>query len=175
MFKEFDMLKLFFEEPNREFSVREVARLVKVSPATASKQLNELVEKDILKERKERIFNLFKANLESYNYKDLKVYYSIRRLRESGLIDAINKRFLKPTIVLFGSISNGLDTETSDIDIAIISEFHDLEFPEIKEFEKRLNRRIQIFSFHDKMDIKNEHLTNNILNGIVLQGSIKWI
>ena len=35
MFKELNILKVFFESPNKEFNVREIARIVKIAPAQA--------------------------------------------------------------------------------------------------------------------------------------------
>jgi len=168
-----DILKIFFEEPSREFNVREVARILKVSPATASKNLKELAKRNFLKERKERIFILYKANLESDEYRDLKLYYNVRKLRESGLIDTLNRFYLKPTIVLFGSTVRGLDTETSDFDLLIISE--KTESFNAKKFEEKVNRKLQLLVVKNVKELKNEHLINNVLNGIVIQGKIKWI
>lgn len=174
MFKELNILKLFFEEPTKEFNVREVARLVKVSPATASKELKKLVKIMLLKERKEKIFNWYKSNLESEDYRDLKIYYTIRKIKESGLIGSLNTFYLRPALMLFGSCAYGIDIETSDIDLLIVSE-KIKEFPDIKIYEKKLHRRIQLFPVKDIKDVRNEHLINNILNGIILQGKIKWI
>ena len=168
------MLRLFFEEPSREFNVREVARLLKISPATASKKLKSLVKEGVLKERKERILNLYKANLEDELYRDLKIFYNMRKLKESGLVDALNKFYLKPTIVMFGSCAYGIDTETSDFDLLIISE-KTKEFPEVKKFEKNLNRKLQLFVVKKIKDLRSKHLINNILNSITIQGKIKWI
>ena len=55
MFKELNTLELFFESPIREFNVREMARLLKISPATASSELKKMAAKGILVKRKERI------------------------------------------------------------------------------------------------------------------------
>ena len=174
MFKELNTLKLFFEEPNREFNVREVARLLNNTPATASKQLKEFAKRDILTYRKERILDLYKSNLESDGYRDLKLYYMLKILKESGFVDALNRFYLKPTIVLFGSASFGLDTDASDIDLLIVTE-NKKEMPNIKKYEKLLKRKIQLFVHKNVLEIENKHLVNNIVNGITLQGTIKWI
>lgn len=174
MLKELKLLKIFFEEPNREVSVREYAKLQKISPATASKLLKNFTKNGILKEKKQRIFNFYAANLDDERYRDLKVYYNIRKIKESGIIEAINKFYMKPLILLFGSFAFGTDTETSDVDLLIISE-KTKEFQDLKIFEKRIGRRIQIFVFKDIKDIKNRNLVNSMLNGIVIQGEIKWI
>ena len=173
MFKELNILKVFFEKPTQEFNIREAARLLKIAPATASKELKKLAKKRILTEKKERNLILYKSNIEDEHYQDLKIYYTIRKIKESGLIQKINKQYLKPTIILFGSTTQGLDTETSDIDILILTEKkEDLENKE--EYEKKLNRKIQPFIHRTIKDIKNNHLINNILNGITLQGEITW-
>ena len=173
MFKELNILKPFFEEPNREFNVREAARILKITPATASKKLKEFSKQSILKHRKERILELYKANLESYAYRDLKTYYTIRKLRNSNLIESLNEFYLKPAIILYGSSSKGMDTETSDIDLIIISE-NTKEFPKKKEYEKKLGKDIHIFAVKKLSELENKHLINNVLNGIVLEGELAW-
>jgi len=167
-------MEAFFQSPAREFGVREVARLLGVAPATASKELKALAKKGLLKERKERIYNLYKANLESDFYRDLKVFYSIRKIRDSGLLESLDRFYLRPAVILFGSAAHGLDTETSDLDIVVISE-KVKGFPDLQAFERKLKRKIQIFAVRRLKDLKNEHLINNVLNGIVLQGEIEWI
>ncbi len=174
MFKKLNILKPFFEEPNREFNIREVARILDISPATASKELHTLSNDGILKEKKERTLKLYKANLESGLYKDIKTFYNIRKLKDSGLLASLNKFYLMPAVVLFGSCAYGTDTETSDFDLLVVSEKTE-EFPRIKLFERRLNRKIHIFAVKDIRHIKNRHLINNILNGITIQGRIRWI
>jgi len=172
--KELNILKIFFESPTREFNVREASRILKIAPATASKELEKFAKKEILKKRDERMLKLYKANLDGELYKDLKIFYNIRKIKDSGLIEELNKFYLKPAVLLFGSVSQGLDIEDSDIDLVIISE-KTIEFPKIKEFEKKLNRKIQIFALNKIKDLKNEHLINNALNGITIRGEIKWI
>lgn len=174
MFKELDILKLFIEEPSREFNLREVARILKIAPGTAGKKLKRFFKLGILKWKKERNFDLYKANMEEDIYKDLKIFYNIRKLRESGFIESLNKFYLKPTIVLFGSAAFGIDNETSDFDILVISE-KTKEFNELNKFENKIKRKIQLFAVKNISDLKNKHLINNVINGIVIQGEINWI
>ena len=174
MLKEINLLKIFFESPSREFNVREVARLLKIAPATASRRLKNLSRDKILKQRDERMLKLYKANMDNDGYRNLKVFYNIDKIKKSGLIEELNKFYLKPSIILFGSLSNGFDTEDSDIDIVIISE-REKDFKDRGVFEKKLNRKLQLFVIKKINDLKNQHLINNVLNGTVLQGEVKWI
>lgn len=174
MFNKLNNLKIFFEDPIKEFNVREVARILEISPATASKKLKEFAKQNILMERKQKIFHLYKTNLESDCYRDLKIYYNLRKIKDSGLTNALDKFYLKPTIVLFGSAAFGLDTKTSDFDILVISE-KTKEFSDLKRFEKKMNRKLHLFIVKNIKELKNKHLINNIINGITLQGNVKWI
>src|SRR3989338_4406788 len=167
MFQELNSLKPFFESPLKDLGVREYARATKISPATASRILKEF-------EKKERTFILYKANLENDLYKDLKIFYNLRKIKDSGLLESLNQFYLKPTIILFGSASKGEDIEGSDFDLVIISE-KTKEFPEEKIFEKKLNRELQLLKIKNLKDLRNEHLINNVLNGITIQGQVQWI
>jgi len=173
LIEELKILKVFFENPTDEFNVREVSRIVKISPATASKKLKLFAKREILKDRKERGFNLYKANLEKENYRDLKIYYNINKLRNSGLIEALNIFYLKPTIILFGSASSGFDTKESDFDLLVITE-KTKDFLDKENYEKKIGRKLQIFVVQKINDLKNENLINSILNGITIQGDAKW-
>ena len=174
MFKELNILKLFLESPSKEFNVRESARILKVSPATVSKELKKLAKDGILRERKDRLFNFYKSNLDSDLFIDIKIFYTLRKIRKSGLIESLNRFYGKPTLILFGSAAHGLDTEMSDYDFVVISE-KSKEFNEKDKYEKALKKRIHIFVVKEFKELKNEHLINNVLNGNVMQGEIRWI
>ena len=76
-----------------------------------------------------------------------------------------------PIIIVFGSFSKGEDIENSDIDIYV--ETPSKKEISLKKFEKKLNRKIQVFRNKSIKKIKNEDLANNILNGIVLNGNLE--
>ncbi len=173
MFQEINNLKPFLESPLRDLGVREYARATKISPATASRILKEYAKKGILKEKKERTFILYKANGENELYRDIKIFYNLRKIKDSGLLESLNQFYLKPTIIFFGSGAKGEDLEESDFDLVIISE-KTKEFPEEKIFEKKINRRLQLFKVKNLKELKNEHLINNVLSGITIQGQIQW-
>tara|TARA_Y100000310_G_C20699965_1_gene828829 strand:+ start:4585 stop:5109 length:525 start_codon:yes stop_codon:yes gene_type:complete len=173
MFEKIDILQPFFEDLTREYNVREFARLKKITPATASKKLKEFSKQGLLSYRKERNLDLYKGNVDNVSFRDLKVYYTIHTLRKSGFIIALDEFYLKPTIVLYGSAAAGFDTYDSDIDILIISEKKD-NFTDLLKFEKIFKKEIHLITVKKLNDLKNEHLVNNVINGIVLEGELRW-
>ena len=82
----------------------------------------------------------------------------------------MTKNLTNPTIILFGSTSKGEIKEDSDIDIAIIGIKKDID---IKNFEARIKRKIQILWFKSMEEVKNNELKNSIINGVTLSGRLR--
>lgn len=170
------IMKHFYNEPNRWYHVREIARLEKLNPTTASKYLDTSYKEQILNRKEERGHILFRANTESYAYKDSKIFYNIRMIRQSGLIEFLDKELHYPeVIVLFGSYAKGENNKNSDIDLFVIS--NKSKNPNLGEFEKKLNSKIQLFiktrSEFYRIQKENKNLVNSFLNGIILKGFLE--
>jgi len=91
-----------------------------------------------------------------------------RRLHLTGLVDHLNEKLSQPdAIVLFGSAANGEDIEESDIDILVVCKEKDVD---LKKFEKKFNRKINILFMDEDELKKNNKLANSIANGMVISG-----
>ncbi|MBS3174581.1 nucleotidyltransferase domain-containing protein [Candidatus Woesearchaeota archaeon] len=161
------------EEPEKEFHVREIARITEISPTTTSKILKGYVKKGLLNQRKAFSHLLFKANLESKKFKDMKLYYNIKKLRASGIIEYIINQFNEPeAIILFGSYYKAENIKKSDIDLLVISPIK--KELKLEKFEKELGHKIQLFIYSNKeierMKEKNKELLNNFINGMIIHG-----
>lgn len=168
-----DILEYFFEYPEREFHVREIAKLLKKSPTTISKYLNELKKEGILLSENKLNHHLFRANSTNHLFKDSKLFYNIETLRESGLLEYLDEQLNHPqAILLFGSFAKSENIQKSDIDLFIITSVK--KEINIKEFEKKLGHEIQLFLHSDqeieKMKKKKEPLLNSAINGVILEG-----
>ena len=100
-----------------------------------------------------------------------KKLFNIKNLYSCRLIDFLAEELSNPPIIVFGSYSKGEDLENSDIDLYV-------ETPSKKEinlnkFENLLKRKIQVFRYKNIREIKNIHLANNLINGIILNGFIE--
>jgi len=171
-----DLLKPFLEDPQREFHLREFARIHKISPTTAGKILENLRKDNYLLKKKERGHLLYRANTDSVEYKYLKAFYNVSKINDSGLVDFLVDEFNYPeAIVLFGSYAKSENTPKSDIDIFVLSEIK--KEPEVSRFEKALKCKIQLFSANrtkfNQMTKESKELLNNILNGKILYGYLE--
>jgi predicted nucleotidyltransferase len=161
-------LQPFFKDCYRRISVREYAKIIHVSPPTASTILSSFEKEGILLKEKDRNYLFFSANKESKLFIDLSKIYWGNIL--SPLILNLDSVLLNPAIILFGSLSKAEVNENSDVDLAILSKRKPIN---LEKFEVSLKRKVQIFWFDSTDNIKDENLKNNIINGYVLTGRIR--
>lgn len=168
MLKIINDLTPFFEDCYRRVNVREYAKLIHVTPPTASKMLAYYTNEGLLLKTTYKNYILFYANKSSRIFIDLSRIYWHQKLKE--LIEYLEKQLVSPAIVLFGSLSKAEVKKDSDIDLAIFANERKLN---IKDFEDKLKRNIQIYWFKSLIKIKNKELANNIANGYILIGRLK--
>ena len=163
------IFELFIEFPTKDFSVRGLARELKLSHATILNHINDLQKLSLIKKKEATLYPTYFANTESQKYKFYKKNWLIFKLTESGVIDYTQKEALSSSIILFGSGAKATFTEKSDIDLFVESNEAKLD---LTKYEKKLNRKINLL-FEQNINNLSKELRNNILNGIVLYGFIK--
>lgn len=172
MLKNLKDLEIFFEDTGRQVSIREFARIKKISPVTAGKILRQYKHEKILSEREDRGYIFFKANNSETLFLGLARVYWTNKLKY--ILDEIDQFYNFPTIFLFGSINKGDNNLNSDIDLFIITNKKE-EFVVSKQHVDKIRREIQIFTASNKEDIKNKNLLKNMLNGTKIRGEFEWI
>lgn len=168
MLKIINNLRPFFEDCYRRVSVREYAKIIKVSPPTASKTLSACHAENLLLKTSYRNYILFYANKQNQTFIDLSRVYWRTKLQE--LVSGIEKKAVNPTIVLFGSLSKAEAKPDSDVDLAVFAAKKEIG---VSELEERIKRKIQIFWFKSLEDVKSAELANSIINGYALKGRLK--
>lgn len=170
------VIALFAHFPDKEFSLSEVAQLTKVKKSNMGGILNILHKQEIIIITKLKSIWRIKANRDNLNFIKMKIVYNLNFVYQGGLVEFLISSYKNPkAIVLFGSFRKGEDNSDSDIDIAIldnsINEYKTFYLRELYEFEKEINRKIQIHLFNERLiDI---NLFNSIANGIVLSGFLE--
>lgn len=166
------VVEWFLKNPTKTAHIREIARLTGFSPAGVLKALKKLIKQDLVIETRTKAVTNFQANRESSKWVPLKKAYNFYNLYASGLVEALVNMYEEPeAIVLFGSYAHGMDTEKSDIDIAIVTSIE--KTADLSKFEKVLMRKINIIEL-DISKAKKEFL-NNLANGIGLHGYLTLI
>ena len=174
MERKLTILGSFFEYPNRKFSIRELSRILKINHTTVRQYLNKLVEEGFLSSKKEGLYSFYQLILDKKTL-NLKLYYNLEKIRESKIVEDLEKNYDLPVIVLFGGYASAMDDTTSDVDLCLISNIKK-EFS-TEKYEKKLNRKVSIHIFNNKSWEKtkklNPNLINNICNGIILSGELE--
>lgn len=162
------VLELFFENPSRQFHLRELARRLKLSLPTIIAATDALSREKLITKAKGPVLTLTAANRENPRFIRLKRVHNLRQLYESGLVDALSSFFTHPqAIILFGSYSRGEDIEKSDIDIAVFTAKS--VGMDTSPYGRALKRSISVHALsQNKM---SEEFRKNLLNGIVVEGS----
>jgi len=161
------IMKLFFESPNTEMHLREIARKTSLSPNTVMYLTDALIkEKLLLKERKKPIVN-FKANIDSPRFVNEKRLFNLKKVYDSGLMEYLINEYNHPeAIILFGSYSKGEDNEKGDMDLAVITKRK--EKLNLDPYEKKLRKTIHLLEV-DTGKVTQEFV-NSLANGIVMYG-----
>jgi len=153
-----------------KLSQREIAKILGVSPTAVSNSTKKLKDSNLIKIEKTKTINFISFNRDEQRVLDLKRVENLKNIYISGLSDYLEKELAGATVILFGSYSMGEDTNTSDIDIAVIERKD--KMIELEKYEKLLNRKINV-NFYGSWKKIHGNLKNNILNGILLHGGIE--
>ncbi len=161
----------FFTFPMDKLRVRQIERKLSLSLPSVIRYTKELESEGILQSFVLGEAKFYTSNRASKEFLRKKMMSNISILWDSGLIDYLIFEYSNPAIILFGSYGKGEDMENSDIDLYV-------ELPkkikiDIKDFEKKLQRPIQVFQHKSLSEIKNKELANSIINGIRLNGFIE--
>jgi predicted nucleotidyltransferase len=168
-----ELIEYFIKEPEKEFHVRELSKLLRKSPTTISKYLKIYEKNGVLKSEEKLNHLFFKVDSNNRTFKQLKLNYNLSILNKSYLIEYLENEFNHPeAIILFGSFAKAENTKKSDVDILIITP--NKKELNLKDFEKRMGNPIQLHLYSNKdielMKIKNKELLNNFINGILING-----
>jgi predicted nucleotidyltransferase len=155
-----------------QLNQRSIAKSLHVSPTSIAKALIPLEKSTLIKINKnsQMNLNLVEFNRDNHNAIDMKRVENLKMIYESGIVRFLTDNLPGSTIILFGSYSKGDDISTSDIDIAVIG-MKNKEL-DLTTFNKLLEKEV-IINFYPSFSKIQEHLRNNILNGIILSGSVE--
>lgn len=162
------VMSLFFEEPNRLYQVREIARITGIPKTTVARKLEALRKRKLIEKRKENVIG-YKANESESYYRLMKKLNFLERVYQAGLIECLEEKFHPRCIILFGSFAKGEYHKKSDIDIFVQAKEKGYK---LDRFEKKLKHTINLF-FEENLNRLSKELFNNVVNGIKLSGYIK--
>lgn len=109
--------------PEKEFTGRELARLLKLSHSSVQEVMRIFVERGVAVRRVVGRSNVYRANQESFLYLSLQDLFRKERSFTEEVVDRI-RRTMEPkslTCLVFGSASRGKATRDSDLDVLVVA------------------------------------------------------
>jgi len=170
------VLSLFTNDFSREYYIREVERLLKISPRTAQLILENLEDKGIIESKTKGKIKAYKINPSEFTKRYLVLveqYKAIAFLEKRLLIKEIIEKItphIKGIAIIFGSYVKGLEKENSDLDIFVAGDYNQ---DEIKKVSKNLGIEISVKCYPLKTFEKN--LTKDILLKEVLKNHVVFV
>lgn len=163
------VLAVFFDDPVKDFQLREISRKIKLHHKTVLRQMKKLLKMKLVKENRKTLYKSYNSNTENPWFARTKRTFNLLQLYDSGLIDFLQEKVQPGAITVFGSYAKGVDTKESDIDLFLEAPEENLE---VSLYEEKLGRKVHLF-FEKNFHSLNSGLKNNLLNGTILQGSLK--
>ncbi|MBU1853154.1 MAG: nucleotidyltransferase domain-containing protein [Candidatus Omnitrophica bacterium] len=160
------ILRYFATHSDATLYESEIAKRTKISVGSANQSLKGLFKKDMVSLEKRGNMNFYSLNLDNPLVRQFKITQTISEL--NGLINKLKS--LSKRVILFGSCAEGLDTENSDVDLAIVSQ----EEQEVRKLikQQKMTREIQALIFNSKdvmaLPDKDKPLYERIQKGIIL-------
>lgn len=172
----------FSENLSKEYYVREVQKLLNISPRTAQLILEDLENKGILGSKTRGKIKTYKLKNNEFSKRYLALteqYNAIVFLENRSLVSEIIEKispFIKGVGIIFGSYVKGLEKKSSDLDIFIIGSYNEEEVEKIsQEYGIELNIKSYPLKTFEK-EMQRDFLLKEILkNHIVFLGSEKFI
>ena len=175
-YTDWKILSYFLQHPSQSVYVKELAKLIDVSPSSVSLALNKFREFGLVLKKEMGQTHFYKLNNDFIGINGLKKFHFLVQLHEVDFINSLLKFDENIiTVVLYGSFAAGDYDDKSDIDILVITP-KKLRLNElIEKFEDKLARdlNIEIISINQwtKLKEKNDPFYNNVqMNHILLHG-----
>lgn len=168
-------LEFFIENPYDQIHLREFSRKMGISPNSSQRFLDFFLKNEFIVEERKANLRYFKANLDNFVFRHIKITFSLQKIKDSGMVDNFLDKFAN--VVVFGSIAKGTDDKKSDIDLVCIGNSKDINF---QSYESKLGRTINshIFTFLEwkKQKDKNKAFYQDVItDGINIIGQIPII
>ncbi|TET90706.1 MAG: nucleotidyltransferase domain-containing protein [Methanomassiliicoccales archaeon] len=139
----------FLKNPTTQFYIKELSRILEISPRSALESMKMFGSEDILRKEEIGQIHLYKLNNELPLVKSLKRMYILFLLHDNGFVDkatAVDEHVI--SLVLYGSYSSGDYDERSDLDLLIITQMDKSAFDDLaREMEDSLSVPLSIEAF----------------------------
>jgi predicted nucleotidyltransferase len=144
------ILEAFLLNPETEYHIRELSRIVKITPIYVQKELKNLQSLGLLGSRKKGNMVLYKLQVKSPIVEDLKRIFLKTESVGHEILKGLDSKKIKFALI-FGSFAKGTEISTSDIDLLVIGSINEDDIlHSISKTERRIGREINFILWTEK-------------------------
>jgi len=168
-----EILKLFFENPDKDFYLTEIAKVLGKDPAYYQRILDSFSNEGLLSDERRGNMRFFKLNKNYPLYEEIKRIYSKTLGLEKKINELIGKLPEIECAFLFGSIASGQENMDSDIDLMLIGKVdQDFLTNEVAKIESEVGREVNYHIYNrkeviDKLAAKDSFFVNVFSSQII--------
>jgi len=170
------ILEVFFNHPEKSYYLHELGRMINKKPGVFQKDINKLVENDILQSEYQANNRFFKLNKSHPLYSEFKSIF----FKTVG-IEGTLRKFLKKIkdvrhAFIYGSFAKGREHKDSDIDLMIIgSAKQDDVLDMVNKLEDKFRREINYTLISEKEYQEKIKKKDSFLDSILKKKRIELI
>ena len=139
------ILRLLFRFPEREFTEREIARMIEMSPNTVNLALNDLRKTNVFIYKRIGRTHSYRCDADSVLFPIFKELFEQEQQIRDELLGLIKKKLKGTgTCILFGSFARCEEEFDSDLDLLIVTENKEEAEEKIKSLAEELLRKYSI-------------------------------
>jgi len=170
------ILSVFFNNPERSFYLRELARIVGKKPGVFQRDINNLVTEDILKSHFQGNQRFFELNKKYPLYKEMKSIF----FKTTGIEGALRKELKKikgiQKAFIYGSFARSEEKKLSDVDLFVIGSINEDELIDLaSDLEKKIDREVNYTLMTEREFAEKKKAGNSFLKNIFSKKQIKLI
>jgi predicted nucleotidyltransferase len=170
------VLEIFFNQPDKEFYMREIARMLDKQPGVFQRDINKLTAEGILKSRYQANARYFSLNNKYPLFSELKSIF----FKTVGILGTLRREFAYMKGVkeayIYGSFAQGNETGASDIDVIIIGSVKEnVVIDRISTLEKKFHREINYVLMTENEFRQKTKADNSFLKNIMAKKRIRLV
>src|SRR3989338_3701132 len=158
------ILTLLMFNRDKEYHLREIARLIDISPKYVGKELEKLLKINLVNKYEKGNLNIYSINKKSIILNELRQMFI-----KTDYLGEIIKKELEDKVkyaFIYGSFAKGEETEASDIDLFVIGDMKEDDLIRaIQKLEETTGREINYVLWNEKtfkQRAQNHHLLKTI-------------
>lgn len=167
------ILKLFFDGPEREYYLRQIEKITGYSVGNIRREIMKLESDGLFLTRRLGKIKLYRLNTDYPLYEEIKNIVRKTIGIEGALKNLLSKRKNVDFAFIYGSLAEGKEKTSSDIDIVVIG---DTKTREIKslffEYQARIGREVNSIVYSKEEFLNKLKEKNHFVSAVIKQKKI---